>query len=140
MATLNRTYTTVTNIYWLLRISYGLFWTLAGIDKLSPALYFIVNWQKYVSTKVLTLTGLNAPNLLIGVGFLEIIIGLLILSGKTKIGAYLSIAWFTIIIINLFFTGQYFDIIVRDLVITIGLFSLAQITDIKNELAGYTKA
>ena len=59
-----------------------------------------------------------------GIGIIEIVIGLLTLSHWTKEGAWLIIAWFALIVLNLLSMMTYFDIAVRDTVMAIGAFVL----------------
>jgi hypothetical protein len=60
---------------------------------------------------------------------IEIVAGLLVLSNFVRWGAYVVCFWLIGIAINLVSTGQYYDIAVRDLVMAVGAFALAQLTE-----------
>jgi hypothetical protein len=45
-------------------------------------------------------------------------------------GAYIVMAWLILIALQLIFSGHYFDVAVRDLVMAIGAYTLAQLTQI----------
>lgn len=62
------------------------------------------------------------------VGVIEIIAGVLVLT-KTKLGTYLVSAWLVIIALTLIFSWSYLDIAVRDIVMAIGAFSLAKLSE-----------
>jgi hypothetical protein len=57
------------------------------------------------------------------VGIIEIVAGIIVLV-RPKIGSLIVALWLVGIVINLLLTGQYFDIAVRDLVMSIGAFCL----------------
>ena len=61
-------------------------------------------------------------------GAVEIILGLLVITSWTKLGAYLASAWLLLMAINLVMTGQYRDIALRDLGLCLGAFALAKLT------------
>ena len=120
----------VYNTWFLLKITYGLLFLLAGIDK-----YFnlITNWEKFVSPEVLYIFQLNVKQVNFGVGIIEIIIGTLILLGFTRIGGYLGAIWLLIITVNFLSMGQiYLDIAIRDTVMAVGALALARLTTVKN--------
>ena len=62
------------------------------------------------------------------VGVIEIIAGILVLI-KTKVGAYVVSAWQTCIPLSLILSWTYVDVAVRDLVMAIGAFSLAKLSE-----------
>jgi hypothetical protein len=66
-------------------------------------------------------------------GVIEVIVGLAVLAGVTRIGGYVVCAWLVLIAVNLISTGQYFDIAVRDLVMAVGAFSLAKVSEMREE-------
>ncbi len=108
-----------------LKYTYGLVCIAAGADKF---FHFITQWQQYISP----LVAAYLPNIhyfLYAVGIVEIIIGLLILSSHTKLGAYLASAWLLLIAANLVSMGHFYDIAVRDVALAVGAFALAQLTE-----------
>ena len=61
------------------------------------------------------------------VGVIEIIAGILVFV-KTVTGAYVVMAWLIAIAIQLLIGGHYFDVAVRDLVMAVGAYTLAQLS------------
>jgi uncharacterized membrane protein YphA (DoxX/SURF4 family) len=110
--------------FWTLRIAFGLTAFLAGLDK-----YFnlLTNWEKYVSP----LSPLPAATLMHIVGVIEIVAGLVVLAGFTRLGGYVVAVWLTLIALSLLTTGQYFDVAVRDLVMACGAFVLARLSEVR---------
>ena len=117
--------------WWLLKITYGLLFVVAGADKF---MNLVTEWQKYVSPVILNLFPVSLTHFILGVGIIEIIIGILILLPLTRTGAYLAVAWLMIIVLNLLSMGTYFDIAVRDVVMAIGALVLGLLTDAKESL------
>lgn len=115
--------------WWMLKLTYGLVFIVAGADKF---IGFITEWQKYVSPLLLQYLPFTSTQIVYASGVFEIILGLLILSKLTKIGAYLTSAWLFLIAINLFSMYIYLDIVVRDIVMAISAIALGQLTDIKD--------
>lgn len=110
--------------YWALRIGLGLGPLLAGIDKFFNIL---ADWQMYLSplaTKVIPIS----PTLFMRiVGVVEIIAGLIVLAGLTRIGGYIVMIWLIAIAINLVTTGMFYDLAVRDIEISIAAFTLTRL-------------
>jgi hypothetical protein len=65
------------------------------------------------------------------VGIVEIAAGVLVLSKLTRIGAYVVAAWLVLIALNLLTTLRFFDVAVRDLVLALGAFTLARLTEVR---------
>jgi len=114
--------------FWTLRIALGLTAFLAGLDKFFNLL---TNWEQYVSPLA---ANIIAPATLMHIaGVIEIAVGLAVLAGITRIGGYVVMAWLTLIAINLVTTGHYFDVAVRDLVMACGAFTLARLSEARQE-------
>jgi hypothetical protein len=105
---------------------YGLVPILIGVDKF---FFFIVNWNIYVSPFAASIIPMSY--LVPGVGIIEIIAGLLILTHWTRFGAYLVATWIGIIIFNLLLIGGLYDIILRDIAIAFGYIMLGMLTELK---------
>ena len=114
------------NLSWhLLKITYGLLFIVAGIDKFFN---LIVDWSKYVNLSVLSIIPLELKMLLLLVGLGEIALGILILFPKwTQKAACMSSLWLGIIALNLF-SLKYYDIAIRDIVMAIGALALSILT------------
>jgi uncharacterized membrane protein YphA (DoxX/SURF4 family) len=126
----------LTNSYWALRILFGVVPIVAGLDKFFNLL---TNWEQYLSplaTKVVPLTPVAFMHV---VGVIEIIAGLIVLT-RTKLGSYVVMLWLLGIALNLFTTGKYFDIAVRDVGLAVAAFTLAQLAEVcEREKVAYTQ-
>ena len=112
--------------YWTLRIAFGATAFLAGLDKFFNLL---ADWTSYVSPMI---AGLVSPVVLMRVaGVIEMIAGIVVLAGLTRLGGYVIAAWLTLIAVSLLTTGRYFDVAVRDLVMAAGAFVLAKISEMR---------
>ncbi len=114
--------------FWALRIAIGAMAFLAGLDKFFNLL---VDWEKYVSPLLTKTTHLSPEALMHAAGVIEMIAGIAVLSGLTRIAAYIVTAWLVLIALGLLTTGQYFDVAVRDLVIAVGAFTLARLAEVR---------
>lgn len=117
--------------FWTLRIAFGLTAFLAGLDKF---LNLLTDWEKYVSPFIVNLVPLSAGTLMRVAGVIEIIAGIAILAGVTRLGGYVVAGWLTAIALALLTTGQYFDVAVRDLVMACGAFTLARLSEAREEV------
>jgi len=113
--------------YLLLKVTFGLVPIVAGLDKF---LNFLTDWTSYVSPALANLLPFSPAVFMMIVGVIEIVAGLIVLSRFTKSGAYIVAAWLTLIAVNLIIAGK-LDIAVRDLVMAIAAFSLAQLATIR---------
>jgi uncharacterized membrane protein YphA (DoxX/SURF4 family) len=112
--------------WWSLRVAIGAAAFLAGLDKFFNLL---ADWPAYLSPIVTTVLPLNAAAFMHAVGIVEMIVGAVILAGYTRTGGYVAAAWLAAIAVNLVTTGNYFDVAVRDLVMAVGSFTLARLTE-----------
>jgi uncharacterized membrane protein YphA (DoxX/SURF4 family) len=114
--------------FWALRIAIGAMAFLAGLDKFFNLL---VDWEKYVSPMLTKIIPLSPQALMHAAGVIEMIAGIAVLTGLTRIAAYIVTAWLVLIALSLLTTGQYFDVAVRDLVIAVGAFTLARLAAVR---------
>jgi hypothetical protein len=114
------------HIWTIARYVYGLVPILIGADKFT---FYIVNWNIYVSP--FAASYIPMATLVPGVGIIEIVAGLLILTKFPRFGAYLVAAWIGVIIVNLFMLGEVYDIILRDTAIAFGYIVFAWMTELK---------
>lgn len=115
--------------YWALRIGLGLGPFLAGLDKFFNLL---ADWGMYLSPLVERWLHVSPPVFMRGVGVVEIAVGFLILSGRTRLGGYLATAWLLGIAVNLLTTGMFYDLAVRDVEIAIAAYTLARFTEARD--------
>ncbi len=109
----------------LLKYTFGLVPIVAGLDKFTNIL---TNWSQYLSEGLAAIIPLETSTFMMIVGVIEIIAGVLVLT-KTRIGAYVVAAWLVAIALSLIFSWTYVDVAVRDLVMAIGAFSLAKLSE-----------
>jgi hypothetical protein len=114
---------TVKQLQQVLQVTYGLVPVVAGLDKFTNLL---VEWENYLGANVRDMLPLDAALFMKIVGVIEIIAGLLVLI-RPLIGAYIVMIWLLCIAVSLVISGFY-DIAVRDTVMAIGAYTLAQLT------------
>jgi uncharacterized membrane protein YphA (DoxX/SURF4 family) len=107
----------------IMRYTYGLVPIIAGLDKFTNLL---VDWKKYLSPAVADMLPFGAGTFMAVVGVIEIVAGVIVL-WRPRLGAYIVMAWLIAIAINLLISG-YYDIAVRDLVMAVGAYSLARLS------------
>ncbi len=109
----------------ILFFTYGLVPIIAGLDKFTN---YLVDWSTYLNPTVTLVIPLSAGTIMMIVGVIEIIAGALVFTKFKRFAGYLIAAWLVLIAINLLLTG-YYDIAVRDLVMAIGAFTFARLTE-----------
>jgi uncharacterized membrane protein YphA (DoxX/SURF4 family) len=119
-------------VWWVLRIGLGLGPFLAGLDKFFNLL---TDWTMYLSPLALKVVPVSAPVFMRAVGVVEMIVGLLILAGGTRIGGYVAMVWLVAIAANLVSMGMFYDLAVRDVEIALSAFALAVLTEVKDRAA-----
>ena len=107
----------INQVFWVLRIGLGAAAFLAGLDKFFNLL---ADWPMYLSEK-------PGPRIL---GH-EMIVGLAVLAGLTRIGGYVIMVWLIAIAINLVTTGMFYDIAVRDVEMSLAAFALARLSEVR---------
>lgn len=110
----------VSRVVTILRLTFGLVPIVAGADKFSDLL---VNWDQYLSPAIIKMLPFTPHTFMLIVGVIEIVAGLIVLI-KPRTGSLIVCLWLIGIAINLIATGQYYDVAVRDLVMSVGAFSL----------------
>lgn len=114
--------------WWALRLSYGLVPIVAGLDKFTNLL---ADWKQYLNPLAVQLLPLSASTFMRLVGVIEIVVGVLVLTRFTRVGAYIVSAWLLAIALNLIASGRYLDVAVRDLVMCVGAFVFARMTAVR---------
>ena len=109
-----------------LKLIYGIVPIVAGIDKFTNLL---TNWTDYLSANLNSAIPFAPTTFMKVVGIIEIVAGLIVLL-RPLIGAYIVMAWLVCIALQLVIGGHYFDVAVRDLVMAMGAYTLAQLTKI----------
>jgi uncharacterized membrane protein YphA (DoxX/SURF4 family) len=116
----------INHAWWILRAVFGVVPVVAGLDKFFNLL---TQWDRYLSPIAVHTLPLSGFALLRIVGVVEIVVGVLVLTRWTRIGAYIASAWLLVIALNLLTTGQYFDIAARDVALALAAFALAQLEE-----------
>ena len=111
------------SVFNVMRATYGIVPIVAGLDKFTDLL---TRWEQYLNPTLASALPFSAHTFMMIVGVIEIIAGLIVLA-RPAIGAYIVMAWLICIALQLIAGTGYFDVAVRDLVMAIGAFSLAQI-------------
>ncbi len=70
------------------------------------------------------------------VGIIEMAVGIAILTRWTRLGAYVASAWLLAVAANLVLAG-FFDVAVRDVVMSLGAFALARLTEVAQGSPSY---
>ena len=112
--------------WWSLRVGVGAAAFLAGFDKF---LNLLADWPAYLGPIAAQILPLSPSSFMHVVGGVEILVGLVILAGYTRLGGYVAAIWLVGIAANLVTTGHYFDIAVRDVIMAIAAFTLARLTE-----------
>ncbi len=112
-------------VWWLLRVGLGLGAFLAGLDKFFELL---TTWSMYLSPLAERLLPVSPDVFLRGVGVVEMAVGLAILTRWTEAGAYALSIWLVGIALNLAFAAHFWDLVVRDLEMSISAFALARLS------------
>ena len=119
----------LTRIYVPLRICYGFVPVVAGADKFTNLL---TDWSKYLPRLMTDVVPLSPRAFMMGVGVIEIIAGLSVLTVATRIGAYVVALWLALIAGAVALAGFY-DIAVRDLVMALGAYTLGGVAALRGD-------
>ncbi len=112
--------------WWALRVGLGLGVFLAGLDKFFDLL---TTWSMYLSPLAERLLPVSDKVFMRGVGVVEMLIGLAILTRWTRVGAWAMAAWLLGIVVNLAVAGSFWDLAMRDLEVALAAFALARLTE-----------
>jgi hypothetical protein len=107
----------------LMRVGYTALPIAMGIDKFFNAM---VSWPQYLAGWVNDIAPGTAQQFMSAVGAVEIVAGLIVLL-KPRYGAYIVAAWLAGIVINLFSTGSWWDVGVRDFGLMLGALALGRL-------------
>ncbi len=112
----------------VLRLTFGLVPVAAGLDKFFNLL---TAWTQYLNPTFAQLLPFSPETFMHIVGIIEIVAGLIVLSRFTTVGAYIVSAWLALIAITLIASGKYLDVAVRDLVMSVGAYTLASLSQVR---------
>jgi hypothetical protein len=114
---------TIKQLQSTLQLTFGVAPIVAGGDKFTN---FLTNWNEYLGNNMKAMLPIDISVFMKAVGVIEIVAGILVLL-RPHIGAYIVMAWLACIAVQLIISGHYFDVAVRDLVMAVGAFTLAQL-------------
>jgi hypothetical protein len=104
-----------------LKLTFGIVPIVAGLDKFTNLL---TNWVDYLNTALIPFDPMIFMK---AVGVIEIIAGIIVFV-RPLLGAYIVMLWLICIALQLIIGGHYLDVAVRDLVMAISAYTLAQLT------------
>ena len=116
--------------WWTLRVGLGLCAIFAGLDKFFNLL---TNWEMYLNPLVPRVLHISGPAFMHLAGVVEIVVGIAMFTRYTRYAAYVVGAWLLAISANLLTQGQFLDIAVRDIEMSLGAFALAKLTEVRQE-------
>lgn len=108
----------------ILQVTFILAPILAGLDKF---FYLLADWSQYLSPMALQIIHYHDRSFMMIVGVIEIVAGIGVIF-KPKLFAYVVALWLLGIIVNLLFTGHYFDIALRDFGLFLAAISLGRLS------------
>jgi uncharacterized membrane protein YphA (DoxX/SURF4 family) len=112
--------------YNLLRLTFCIVPIVAGLDKFTNLL---TNWEQYLNPGLVSMIPLTPHLLMMVIGVIEIIAGIIV-GFKPSVGGIIVSVWLTLIALTLLASGNYLDVAVRDLVMSIAAYSMARIAKI----------
>ncbi len=113
----------------LLKYTFVILPIAAGLDKFSNLL---TNWEHYLNPSIAGLLPVPQTTFMMIVGVIEIIAGIIVFK-KPEIGGNIVAAWLMLIAITLLTYLNYLDVAVRDVVMAISAFAMAQLAKIVNQ-------
>ncbi|HEX6802639.1 MAG TPA: hypothetical protein VF133_03090 [Terriglobales bacterium] len=113
--------------FWALRLGLGGTAFLAGADKFTNLL---ARWDKYLAPEAKKRLPTSKRKFMRAIGVVEMLVGIGILSPRTRVASYAAAAWLTGIAANLWLNGDY-DIAVRDLNMAIAAFALGRLSSVR---------
>src|SRR5947207_15463667 len=114
----------IASAFWALRIGLGATAFLAGADKFTNLL---TDWEKYTAPDVNEKLPMSNKNFMRIVGIIEMLVGVGILSPRTRLSSYAASAWLLAIAANLWLNEDY-DVAVRDVNMALAAFALGQLS------------
>jgi uncharacterized membrane protein YphA (DoxX/SURF4 family) len=123
------------SVYMPLRLCYGLVPIAAGLDKFTNLL---VDWKIYLPKFVSDLSPVG-PSALMGiVGMIEIVAGIVVLAVLPRLGSLVVAIWLVLVGVMAALAGHP-DVMVRDLVMAVGAYTLSMVAAMRGEALLPTK-
>lgn len=103
---INLCYRKIISTWWFLKIFYGTYFIVCGIDKFFN---IFVDWPKYVHPGIINFIKIDIYTFMFISGIVQIITGGLILTFWTRIGTFFATIEFFAIALNLIFLGTFIN-------------------------------
>jgi hypothetical protein len=116
-------------VYVPLRLCYGVVPIVAGADKFTNLL---TDWSKYLPEAATSVVPVEPHVFMMGVGVIEILAGVAVLTALPRLGAYVVALWLVLVAAAVLLAG-YLDIAVRDLVMALGAYTLGAVAAMRGE-------
>lgn len=116
-------FTSLAQVFNILKYTFVIVPIVAGADKFFNLL---TNWEQYLSPFIENIIPFSGSTFMKITGVIEIIAGLIVLK-KPEIGGLIVSAWLVGIALSLLIGFNYVDVAVRDLVMAIAAFPMAQL-------------
>lgn len=114
----------------IMKITFVILPIAAGLDKFFNIL---VQWDTYLAPSIVEMLPFSGDTFMKIVGVIEIIAGIIV-AVRTRLGAYIVSIWLLLIALSLIFTWHHPDVAVRDIVMAISAYVLAQLSSPKTNL------
>lgn len=121
------------DVYWALRVGLGSTAFLAGLDKFTNLL---THWEKYLAPQIREKLPVSGRTFMYATGVIEMLVGMGILTNRTRLASYAASAWLLGIAGNLILNGDY-DIAVRDINMAVAAYALARSEDSRRQASDY---
>ena len=116
----------VRSVWMVLKITFSAVPVVAGLDKFTDLL---VDWDMYLHPGIVSMLPFSVHTFMVVVGVIEIIAGILVFA-KPAMGGWVVMTWLICIALTLIASGNYLDVAVRDLVMSVGAMSLARLSKV----------
>lgn len=123
--------------WWSLRVAYGVLPIVTGLDKF---LNLLTDWKQYLSPVAQRILPFSPSTFMHLIGIIEIVAGIVVLTRYTRYAAYVVSVWLLCIALNLLIMGRYLDVAARDVIMAVGAFVLAHLTEAREYASSAAKA
>ena len=114
--------------WWVLLIGLGIVPIVAGLEKFFNLL---TNWEMYLNPMVPRLLHVTPATFMHFVGIVEILVGIAMLTRYTRYAAYVAMVWMWCIALSLIAQWAFLDVAARDVLISLGAFTLVQLSEVR---------
>ena len=97
----------------------------ADCGRRGQILQILTNWEMYLNPLVPRILHIAPATIMHLAGVVEIAVGIAVLTRYTRYAAYVVMLWTWCIALNLIVQGAFLDVAVRDILISLGAFTLA---------------